>query len=267
MMPMTRAAATLVRFFYPYGRERRVLRGPARGLTFVVEPGIGCSYAIATDAAAPRFFGAHLRNGMTVFDVGANKGQMTLLFASLVGRSGRVVAFEPAPAEFASLERNVALNALDQVHLIAAAAADVDGELGFSYSAERPTQGKLHDVEPTYDAGRARTIAVRALRLDDVLKEEPPPDFIKIDVEGGAGGVLRGAARILDEIGPDVYLELHGPEERASVRDELLARGYVASTVAGAIVADPVTQWASPLWCTRARRGTAGPVPSPHEKD
>jgi hypothetical protein len=114
-------------------------------------------------------------------------------------------------------------------------------------------------VEPTYDAGRAPTLAVRALRLDDLLKDEPPPDFIKIDVEGGAGGVLRGAARILDEVGPDVYLELHGPEERASVRDELLARGYVAHTVAGAIVADPVDRGASPLWCTRAGRGTAGP--------
>jgi FkbM family methyltransferase len=266
-VPVTRAAATLIRFLYPYGSERRVLRGPARGLTFVVEPGIGCTYAIATDMATPRFFGAHIRRGMTVFDVGANKGQMSLLFASLVGPSGRVVAFEPAPAEFSSLERNVALNALHQVRLIAAAASDLDGELAFSYSAERPTQGKLCGVEPTYDAGRARTFAVRALRLDDVLKEEPPPDFIKIDVEGGAGGVLRGAARILDGIGPDVYLELHGPEERASVRDELLARGYVAYTVGGAIVADPVNRWASPLWCTRARRGTAGRASSPPEQD
>jgi FkbM family methyltransferase len=258
-VPVTRAAAALIRVFYPYGSERHVLRGPARGLTFVVEPGIGCTYAMATDTAAPRFFGAHIRPGMTVFDVGANKGQMSLLFASLVGRSGRVVAFEPAPAEFSSLERNVALNVLHQVRLIAAAASDVDGEVAFSYSAERPTQGKLRDVEPTYDAGRAPTLAVRALRLDDMLKDEPPPDFIKIDVEGGAGGVLRGAARILDEVGPDVYLELHGPEERASVRDELLARGYVAHTVAGAIVADPVDRGASPLWCTRAGRGTAGP--------
>ena len=127
----------------------------------------------------------------------------------------RTFAFEPAPAEFASLERNVALNALQQVRLIAAAASDVNGEVAFSYSAERPTQGKLRDVEPAYDAGRAPTLAVRALRLDDMLKEEPPPDFIKIDVEGGAGRVLRGAARILDEVGPDVYLELHGPDERA----------------------------------------------------
>jgi hypothetical protein len=74
---------------------------------------------------------------------------------------------------------------------------------------------------------------------------------IKIDVEGGAAAVLRGAARILDERGPGVYLELHGPEEQAGVRDELLARGYVARTVSGEIISDPVTRWASPLWCVK----------------
>ena len=41
----------LVRLLFPYGSERRVLRGPARGMRFVVEPGIGFTYALGTDAA------------------------------------------------------------------------------------------------------------------------------------------------------------------------------------------------------------------------
>ena len=100
---------------------------------------------------------------------------------------------------------------------------------------------------PTQDPAMSRTV----LRLDDLLREECPPDLIKIDVEGAAAAVLRGAARILDERGPSVYVELHGPEEQAGIRDELLSRGYVAYSSTGEVVADPVNRWVSPLWCVK----------------
>ncbi len=241
---------SVVRLFYPYESRRRVWRGPARGLDFIVQPGIGFTYAIGTDLAAPRFFRRHLHPGMTVFDVGANKGQMTLIFAALVAASGRVIAFEPVPVEYASLERNVRLNGLAHVRLLNVAASDNKGQMAFSYAAERPTQGKLVNVEPTYDVAHAQTFPVQAIRLDDVPNERPP-DVIKIDVEGAAAAVLRGSARILDEAGPSVYLELHGPEEQAGVRDELLSRGYVARSLSGDVIADPVARWCSPLWCTK----------------
>ena len=77
-----------IRILYPFSANRRVLRGPARGMRFIVEPGIAFSYAIGTDQAAPRFFLRHVQPGMTVYDVGANKGQMTMIFAAIVGPSG-----------------------------------------------------------------------------------------------------------------------------------------------------------------------------------
>jgi FkbM family methyltransferase len=246
--------AGLIRLLYPYGSERRVLRGPARGMRFVVEPGIGFTYAMGTALAAPRYFRQHVRPGMTIFDVGANKGQMTLLFAALVGPSGRIASFEPAPAEFHSLERNLALNALTNVRTFQVAAADAERDLTFMYDPANPTQGKLADVERTYSLAGARPQSVPAMRLDAVLDNVGPgaglrPDLIKIDVEGAAASVLRGATRILEDVGPRIFLELHGPEEQAGIRDELLARGYVAETLAGARVADPTVGWNSPLWC------------------
>ena len=42
------------------------------------------------------FYLEYLREGMTVFDVGANVGELTLLFSRFVGASGSVHAFEPA---------------------------------------------------------------------------------------------------------------------------------------------------------------------------
>src|SRR5262249_7276799 len=138
------------RLFYPYGSTRRVLRGPAKGMRLVVEPGIGLSYIMGVDAAAPRFLAGVIAHGATIFDVGANKGQMALLFAALVGAAGRVVALEPAPPEFVSLVRNIQLNGLRNVEPLPIAAAEGDGEAGFLYTSSAPTQGKLSNVESSY---------------------------------------------------------------------------------------------------------------------
>jgi FkbM family methyltransferase len=249
----------LIRTLYPYGGVRRVLWGPAAGMRFSVEPTMGVTYAIGHPLAMPRYFDAHLSPGMTVFDVGANKGQMMLLFAKLVGPRGRVVAFEPAPAEFRALQRNVALNGLDQVTTVQAAVSDAAGEMTFMYDAANPTQGKLRDVEPTYSVPGAVPVPVPTRPLDDFLAQGLRPNLIKIDVEGGGLAVLRGAAQILETIGPRILIELHGPEEQLAVRDELLSRRYVAETIDGVRVEDPTAGWNSPLWCYRVN-GTPGGV-------
>jgi FkbM family methyltransferase len=242
--------STFARIAFPYGSTRRVWRGPARGLRIVIEPGIGVSYLFGAEGAAPRFFESKVKPGMTVVDAGANKGQMALLFASLVGRHGRVVAFEPAPVEFASLERNVRLNRLTIISPIRAAVAEMHGTMQFSYAVDRPTQGKLVDVELTYQLDRAETLVVPARPLDSVLDDGVRPDVVKIDVEGAAAGVLRGAQRIIREVRPSFFIELHGPDEQAGVRDHLLPHGYAAHTLDGVAIADPAASWFSPLWCT-----------------
>lgn len=240
----------VLRLLVPYGSKRRVLRGPARGMQFIAEPGIAFSYAVGTDAAAPGIFAKLVKPGATVYDVGSNKGQMAMIFAALVGPTGRVLAFEPAPAEYASLVRNLRLNGLDHVRTIEAAVSDARGELAFAYDSDRPTEGKLRDVETSYaGAPASASFTVAAIPLDAMLADERAPNLIKIDVEGGAAAVLRGARRIIDEASPGIYVELHGPEEQAGIRDELLSRGYVAETLTGAAVPDPTSGWHSPLWC------------------
>lgn len=164
----------LVRLFLPYGKEKRVLRGPARGMRFIVEREL----VSVMPLVLPTHFGRWIKPGMTIYDVGANKGQMVLLFASLVGPAGRVVAFEPAPIEFSSLVRNIDLNKLRWVKPVKAAVAD--------------TEGKLLPVDSTYVKNTWRQFLVSTILLDDVLTQEPLPDVIKIDVEGGAGSCSEG---------------------------------------------------------------------------
>ncbi|MFH5805522.1 FkbM family methyltransferase [Alienimonas sp. DA493] len=229
---------------------RRVLAGPLHGVQFVVRDAMGVAYALGMDGQHLRGLAGRVRAGQTVYDVGGNRGQVALLFAGAVGSDGRVVCFEPVPSLADDLERNLALNEFGQARVVRAAAADAEGVMTFDFPEDRATQGKLRDVEPTYRHDGASVLQVNAVTLDGVVAAgERSPDLLKIDVEGAAAAVLRGARRLLEERAPAVYIELHGPEERAGVRDELLSRGYRAETMDGRPVTDPLADRADPLWC------------------
>ena len=58
---------------------------------------------------------AHVEPGMQVVDVGANVGYYTVLLASLVRPTGRVIACEPDPGNAALLRRSVAENRFSHV--------------------------------------------------------------------------------------------------------------------------------------------------------
>jgi FkbM family methyltransferase len=57
----------------------------------------------------------YLKNGDVFLDIGANVGYYTLLASKLVGKEGKVIAFEPEEENFSSLFYNVAQNGLENV--------------------------------------------------------------------------------------------------------------------------------------------------------
>jgi FkbM family methyltransferase len=171
--------------------------------------------------------------------------------ARLVGGSGLVVAFEPVETVYTNLAFNSGLNASLNITPVCAAACDRNGRSDFVFDEDRTTQGRLADVEPTYRLPAAKTISVRAVRLDEYSYEGwPPPSVLKIDVEGGAGAVLRGAHNLLSKYRPLIYIELHGPEEQRAAGHLLTQFRYRATTLSGSHVPDPTAKWASPLICT-----------------
>jgi FkbM family methyltransferase len=210
---------------------------------------MGVMFALGKpDQEACRIYRELIRPGDTVFDIGANRGQMSLVFARLVGPEGLVVAFEPAPDVARDLERNCELNGLRNVKVICAAAAGEDGEQVFLFPTDRQTQGKLSSVEPTYNNQASQSFRVRTVMLDSVAKEVGrSPQSIKIDVEGAGGVVLRGADEVLRKGGPNVYFELHGPEEQAAAAVLIDKYGYRLTTLDGKAVGDSGTTWESPL--------------------
>lgn len=243
-----------MRTLYPAWAIRRVWRGPLRGHRYVVQPGpMGASFAFHVGEPETAFLRKRLGDGDTVYDVGANVGRYTLHFSNAVGSSGHVVALEPVEDLSAILRKNIALNGIENVSIVSAAAAGEQGTAEFAYTPEKMTLGMLERPVPdSYQPRNADTIEIQTVRLDD-LEEDfgTVPDVIKLDVQGGAGTALLGARRILDAHAPDVLVELHGPEEQQAVQDELIGRGYTARTLDGKVVEDATAQWVESLWCTK----------------
>jgi len=63
-----------------------------------------------------RLFASTIRAGRTVFGLGAHAGYYTLIASRLVGESGHVIAFEPAPRNLEYLPRHLSLNHISNVH-------------------------------------------------------------------------------------------------------------------------------------------------------
>jgi hypothetical protein len=66
------------------------------------------------------------------------------------------------------------------------------------------------------------------LALDDFVyaQGKPPPQLVKMDIEGGEVLALPGMRRLLREAHPLILLELHGPEAARLAWDELSDAGY-----------------------------------------
>lgn len=198
-------------------RRRRILSGPLRGLAF--DGGLAQRlgiYELPVQEALWRL----LEPGDVVYDVGGHRGFVALLAARRVGRSGCVFVFEPVEESRRAVEEAVEENGLGPVETFPAAVSDREGEAEL-FVREATTVASLL---PDGDA-RRRTVAL--LTLDAFAADHPPPDLVKIDVEGAEDRVLMGARRLLEGKRPHLVVELHGPELERAVRELLAARGYV----------------------------------------
>jgi hypothetical protein len=111
---------------------------------------------------------------------------------------------------------------------------------------------RIEVVEGFVGAGTAGTIALDAV----VAGGAPPPDVLKIDVEGAELDVLHGATRVLDDAAPVVFLEVHSAELREACRLVLEGHGYAVRSY------EPKASLRGPrplagnawLWAERSRR-------------
>jgi len=203
----------------------QVQRGPAAGIWLHLNPRTGRQ--VFEGGGEPEVQAAlveHLRPGMIVYDVGANIGFFALLAARLVGKTGRVVAFEADPEVAARVREHAARNEFSWLSVEQRAVWSVVGGVFFERTdpAKSPDRGLGHVVES--DAGNA--IRVEAVTLDEFVKSAGVPDFIKCDVEGAEVEVFRGAEQLLREKRPGILCETHSGENMRVLREQFAALNY-----------------------------------------
>jgi FkbM family methyltransferase len=146
----------------------------------------------------------HVRPGDIVCDIGANKGSFIYWLSHWCGR-GRVIAFEPQPHFAAQLAAVCRMLKLDNVTVEAKAVFSHSGARDlFVPKGHSPGASLTH---MTREGESFTTISVPVIALDDYFGEDDRVTLLKVDVEGGEFGVLKGAERILRRWAPLLVVE------------------------------------------------------------
>jgi FkbM family methyltransferase len=165
---------------------------------------------------------------MVVFDVGANIGFYTSLFADLVGPTGRVHSFEPDPLSFGILKHRTARRG--NVTANQAAVGDRSGSITLFCNRSNRADNRVH---ASLGEETAETVEVPLTTLDDYCDAAKIDriDAVKMDIQGAEVAALRGFQRILVRTAPRwLLIEFSpehlraagpGPEDFWAVLDEL----------------------------------------------
>jgi FkbM family methyltransferase len=197
-----------------------VLSGPAKGLR------------IRADLVKRReayFWGKYDRSildrvmpyvepGHTMWDCGTYLGFYTLVFARMVGRAGRVVAIELDSHNLERTRENAELNKLTNIDFVNVAIGAPAGFVEFvvdnAMNSHLPGTyvGGLEMQRIWRDADEHRPRKkVECISLDQALLEKrlPPPNLIKVDIEGAENDALQHASYMFEHVRPLLLLELH----------------------------------------------------------
>jgi FkbM family methyltransferase len=152
---------------------------------------------------------ARVRPDATVLDVGANVGWWTVPLARrLAAGGGRVIAFEPVPANRARLEWAIAANAVGAQVLVAPVAlGDAPGELGMWLKSEETGAGSGTAALVTGDGPTHLRVPVVTLDAWTAERGLTRCDLMKLDIEGAELMMLRGAERFIAAARPLIFGE------------------------------------------------------------
>jgi len=153
-----------------------------------------------------------VKPGGVVWDVGANMGLFSFAAAGLAGAAGRVYAFEPDAVMARLLRRSARLNPeAAPVEIIPCAVAEDLGLAHFEIAQRSRASNALEGFQLSQGGGVRELETVVTVSLDWLAERLPPPDVLKIDVEGAELAVFRGARQLLKTKRPILIFELTRP--------------------------------------------------------
>lgn len=149
----------------------------------------------------------YINKGDTVFDIGANIGYVSTAMSKLVGQDGKVFAFEAVPMTAKAFTENIKLNNCTNIQLIQKALSDKVGKATFRI----PNGGENHSMASMMwhkSDDDTINVVVDTIVIDqDEKLKQITPSFIKIDVEGAEGLVVKGMQELITKSSPVIFIE------------------------------------------------------------
>lgn len=131
-----------------------------------------------------------VNEGMTVVDIGANIGFYSILLSRLVGKSGKVYAFEPDVTNFELLMKNT--KRYKNIHLFNVAVGEKDETITLYLSKH------MNVDHHTYKTDEARdTRKITCISLNTFFAKKGRIDFIKSDIQGFDYFAMKGARKLI----------------------------------------------------------------------
>ena len=143
----------------------------------------------------------YLKPDSNCIDVGCHKGEILEMMLKFAPK-GRHYAFEPIPYLYNDLVQKFK----DVATIYPYALSDEKGSTTFNLVKNAPAYSGLKQRHYDIEDPDIEVINVEKETLDDLLGDSRI-DFIKIDVEGGEFGVLKGAKALLRKNLPTILFE------------------------------------------------------------
>jgi FkbM family methyltransferase len=176
-----------------------------------------------------------IAGGAVVWDVGANIGTYSLLFADWAGPHGQVYSFEPAKANIERLR--AAVSHRDNIKILPLGLSNRTRTAGF-YEDEHPCGATFMVAQSAENAN-----SLVQLTTGDALVEEGTcrvPNVVKIDIEGHELEALEGMGKTLglpecQYVFVEIHFFLHSRQQRdwvpRKIEDMLERNGFVVHWV------------------------------------
>lgn len=153
-----------------------------------------------------KFLERNLKSGDTFIDIGANIGIYSLTAASLVKKSGKVIAFEPFTKNHEKLNKHLSINNFKNIIIEKLAISDKAGQITIYINEQEQNCGMASTIEQTYTTKEN----IQAVTLDEYMagKNIQHIKLIKMDIEGAEFKALQGMQQTLKKYRPILLIEL-----------------------------------------------------------
>lgn len=224
----------------------RIRTGIAEGALWKVGSGVHDYWIGNYEKTKQAVVRSVLERGATVFDIGANAGFYTIAMSRIIGPEGHVYAFEPFCENVESLLFHTQLNKSENCTIVQCAVAERSSITSFAIAASN-AEGSIGCKDSRY---YIPTVSIDGLVEAKII---PPPDLMKIDVEGAEDRVLSGAMETLKKHNVKILLAVHGEKLFRGCLSMLADIGYRFYD----LTLNPVdgnSQYVDELYCCRGKK-------------